>query len=80
MEALFTGFEVWTFKTHSNGRWIWIVYSPDGEPFIASRADFDDIAECVGDATRRGYRGSVSEYVEMFGKSGAPECSRAAKY
>ncbi len=55
--------DAWTFKKDTNGRWIWIGYSEDGEALYASRADYDDIHACVEDARARGYRGSVDKEV-----------------
>ena len=62
MEPPICDFDVWTFKKDTNGRWIWIRYSPEGEPLTASRADYEDMETCVQDARRRGYRGSISDY------------------
>ena len=52
-------YDVWTFKKDTNGRWIWLRHSPEGEPLVASSADFEEFEECVADARRRGYVGSL---------------------
>ena len=59
MDLPISELDVWTFKKDTNGRWIWLRYSPDGEALAASRADYDELAECVADAKQRGYRGSL---------------------
>ena len=50
---------IWTFKKDTNGRWIWLRYSPQGEALTASRQDFDYFDECVADARQRGYDGTI---------------------
>jgi hypothetical protein len=57
VELLISEFDVWTFKQDTNGSWIWLRYSPDGEPLAASRADYERFDDCVADAQRRGYKG-----------------------
>ena len=73
MEPPISEYDAWSFKKDSNGRWIWIRYSPAGEALTASRADFDEHADCVRDATRRGYRGSVSDYERLLSSALVPE-------
>lgn len=72
MEQLFCEYDVWTFKKDTNGRWIWVRYSPDGEALAASRADFEHLCQCVRDAAQRGYRGDISAY-EHIGSAEMPE-------
>lgn len=59
MESLLSERDGWSFKKDTNGRWIWVRYSPGGEPLSASRADYETFEECVADARLRGYRGST---------------------
>ena len=60
MDFPISEYDVWTFKKDTNGRWIWIRYSPDGEALLASRGDYENLADCVLDARGRGYSGDFS--------------------
>ena len=49
--------DVWSFKKDTNGRWIWVGYSEEGEAISASRADYESVTDAVADARQRGYTG-----------------------
>ena len=63
VDALLTEYDVWTFKKDTNGRWIWIRYSPEGEAMAASRADYETLDDCLADARERGYAGHLTSQV-----------------
>ena len=61
MDLPVTDYDVWSFKKDTNGRWIWLRYSPDGEAMFASRADYETFDECLADARQRGYSGDLAK-------------------
>ena len=60
MELPNTPNDIWSFKKDTNGRWIWVRYSEEGEALLASRADYETLDECLADARQRGYRGDFT--------------------
>lgn len=60
MRKEFTDYDVWSFHKPDTDSWNWRRTSPDGEVLIEGRAAFGNLDECVEDARRHGYTGSMS--------------------
>ena len=56
--------DVWDFKKDSNGHWTWQRQSLHHELIEEARLSFQKLDECIADARRRGYAGSLSESAE----------------
>ena len=51
--------DCWVFHMDDNGRWRWNRQSPTGERVMASFTTFETFYDCVKDARRHGYDGSL---------------------
>jgi hypothetical protein len=60
MRKEFTDYDVWSFHKPDTDSWNWRRTSPDGEVLIEGRTAFGSLDECVEDARRHGYTGSMS--------------------
>jgi hypothetical protein len=56
--------DVWDFKKDSNGHWTWQRQSLHHELIEQGRVSFNKLEECIADARRRGYAGSLSGWTE----------------
>jgi hypothetical protein len=52
--------DVWSFKKDFQGHWMWQRESLHHELLEQARLPFKELEECVADARRRGYTGSLS--------------------
>ncbi|MDB5901718.1 MAG: hypothetical protein JWM26_596 [Betaproteobacteria bacterium] len=60
MRKLFTDYDVWSFHKPEPEVWNWKRTSPDGEILLEGRGAFGSFDDCVADARRHGYTGSIS--------------------
>ena len=58
MYRSFSDFDVWAFKRTENG-WVWRRTAPDGQTVLQSGTGYETLEDCVVDAQRHGYLGSV---------------------
>ena len=56
--------EVWDFKKDPNGDWTWQRQSLHRELIEEGSVSFKQLDECIADARRRGYTGSLSGSTE----------------
>ena len=59
MQLPFSDYDVWSFHKSEPESWIWRRTSPDGEVLLEGRAPFSTFEECITDARRHGYSGSL---------------------
>jgi hypothetical protein len=59
MNRPLSDFDVWAFKRTENG-WIWRRTSADGQLVSQSGIGHQSLEQCVADAQRYGYLGSVA--------------------
>ena len=53
--------DVWDFKKGGDGRWTWQRQSLNHDLIDQGRLAFDKLEECIADARRCGYTGSLSQ-------------------
>ena len=59
MQVPFSDYDVWSFHKSDSESWSWCRKSPDGEVLIEGRTSFSTLDECITDARRHGYTGSL---------------------
>ncbi len=60
MESEYRVSDVWAFKKETDGSWNWTRESRDRELIHQGRTPFAKFEDCVADAQRFGYTGSIS--------------------
>jgi hypothetical protein len=58
-------FDVWAFKRTESG-WIWRRTSADGQLVLQAGIGHDSLEQCVEDAQRYGYLGSVAGLADVL--------------
>jgi hypothetical protein len=61
MRKEFTEYDVWSFHKADSDAWNWRRTSPDGEILLQGGAEFASLDDCMADARRHGYGGSVMQ-------------------
>jgi hypothetical protein len=65
MNRPLSDFDVWAFK-RTEGGWIWRRTSADGQLVLKAGIGHQSLEECVADAQRYGYLGSVAGLAEVL--------------